>query len=95
MTAGTGDDKLLRRAEEALAEIGRTQGLNDRQADVLAALRIRLDGAPRKSLDDILRAAGDLKGRHSLDDPPPLPSKPSLEDALKKASAKKKDWPGL
>lgn len=93
MSGTTGDERLLRRAEEALAEIGRTQGLNDRQADVLAALRIRLDGAPRKSLDDVLRAAGDLKGKRSLDDPLPPPTKPTLEDALKKASAKK-EWPG-
>jgi hypothetical protein len=89
-----GDEALMRRAEAVLAELDRTQGLGDEHADVLAALRIRLDGAPRKSLDDVLRAAGDLKGRHSLDDPPPLPAKPSLEDALKKARPKK-DWPGL
>ena len=84
----------MRRAETALAEIDRTQGLTDEHASVLAALRIRLEGAPRKTLDDMLRAAGDLKGKRSLDEPPPLPPKPSLEDALKKIPAKK-DWPGL
>jgi len=62
--------------------------------EVLAAIRIRIDGAPRKSLDDVLRAAGTLKGKRSLDDPPPPPVKASFEDALKKASTKK-DWPGL
>jgi len=89
-----GDEALLRRAEAVLAEIDRTQGLNDEHADVLAALRIRIHGAPRKTLDEVLRAAGDLRGKRSLDEPPPPPAKPSLEDALKKASTKK-DWPGL
>jgi len=89
-----GDEALLRRAEAVLAEIGRNQGLSDEHADVLAAIRIRIDGAPRKSLDDVLRAAGDLKGKRSLDDPPPPPAKASFEDALKKASTKK-EWPGL
>jgi len=88
------DEALLRRAEAVLAELDRTQGLSDEHADVLAALRIRLHGAPRKSLDDVLRAAGDLKGKRSLDEPPPAVSKPSLEDALKKGPAKK-EWPGL
>ena len=87
------DERLMRRAEEALAEIGRTQGLADRHADVLAALRIRLEGGPRKSLDEVLKAAGDLSGRPTLDDPPPPPAKPSLEDVVRKASARK-EWPG-
>lgn len=88
-----GDEALMRRAESVLAELDRNQGLSDEHAAVLAALRIRLDGGPRKTLDDVLRAAGDLKGRRSLDDLP-APQKPSLEDALKKPPAKK-DWPGL
>jgi len=83
----------MRQAEQVLAELDRTQGLNDEHAAVLAALRIRLDGGPRKTLDDVLRAAGDLKGKRSLEDLPP-PPKPSLEDALKKPPTKK-DWPGL
>jgi hypothetical protein len=89
-----GDEALLRRAEQVLAELDRNQGLIEEHAEVLAAIRIRIDGAPRKSLDDVLRAAGSLKGKHSLDDPLPPPAKASLEDALKKASTKK-DWPGL
>ena len=89
-----GDEALLRRAEAVLAEIDRNQGLSDVHAEVLAAIRIRIDGAPRKSLDDVLRAAGTLKGKRSLDDPPPPPAKASFEDALKKASTKK-EWPGL
>jgi hypothetical protein len=87
------DEALLRRAEEALAELDRAQGLSDEHAAVLAALRIRLEGGPRKTLDDVLRAAGELKGRRSLEDVP-APPKRSLEDALKKPPAKK-EWPGL
>jgi hypothetical protein len=89
-----GDEALLRRAEATLAEIDRNQGLSDEHAEVLAAIRLRIDGAPRKSLDDVLRAAGTIKGKRSLDDPPPPPAKASFEDALKKASSKK-EWPGL
>jgi hypothetical protein len=89
-----GDEGLLRRAEATLAEIDRNQGLSDEHAEVLAAIRLRIDGAPRKSLDDVLRAAGTIKGKRSLDDPPPPPAKASFEDALKKASSKK-EWPGL
>ena len=89
-----GDEALLRRAEVVLAELDRNQGLSDEHAEVLAAIRIRIHGAPRKTLDDVLRAAGDIKGRRSLDDPPTPPAKRSLDDALKKTTAKK-DWPGL
>lgn len=94
MRDSPGDEELLRRVEETLAEIDRTHGLADEHAEVLAALRIRLHGAPRKSLDDVLAAAGELKGKVSLDRPPPPPKKGSLEDVLKK-SPQKKEWPGL
>ncbi len=43
------DRKLIRKAEQTLAEIDRGPGLSNEQADVLAALRIRLEGKPRKS----------------------------------------------
>ncbi|HEU5001420.1 MAG TPA: hypothetical protein VFW71_01395 [Actinomycetota bacterium] len=88
------DEALLRRAEAALAEIDRTLGLSDEHAEVLAALRIRIEGAPRATLEEMLRVAGDLRGKRSLEDPVPGKAKPSLEDALKKASPKK-EWPGL
>jgi hypothetical protein len=48
------DRKLLRRAERALAEIDRGPGLSDEHADVLAALRIRLEGRERASLEDLM-----------------------------------------
>jgi len=53
------DEELLARAEQALTEIKVSQGLSDRQASVLAALRIRLKGSADKSLEEMLEAAGD------------------------------------
>jgi hypothetical protein len=53
------DEELLVRAEQALTEIKVNQGLSDRQASVLAALRIRLKGRADKSLEEMLEAAGD------------------------------------
>lgn len=88
------DEQLLRRAEETLTEIDRTSGLSDEHAAFLAALRIRLFGAPKQTLDDVFRAAGDLKGKRSLEDLEPPRKQGSLEDALKKPE-EKKDWPGF
>lgn len=84
------DEELLQKAEQALAEIGRTQGLIDEHAEVLAAIRIRLYGEA-KTLDDAIAAAGDLKGKLSLDN---LPEKKqgTLEDVLEEPP-KKTDWP--
>jgi hypothetical protein len=86
------DEDLLRQAEAALAEIDRAQGLSDEQADVLAALRIRIHGTPRESLEDLLKAAGTLKGKRSLEESPPAPGKRSFEDVLGKPP-KKPGWP--
>jgi hypothetical protein len=87
------DRKLIRKAAEALAEIDRNEGLSDPHADVLAALRIRIEGKPRKSLDDLLTAAGDISGKKDLGD--------ALAGAEEKSTTdwpvveeKKKDWPG-
>lgn len=57
------DLDLLKKAEAALAEIDRTAGLDNPHADVLAALRIRIEGGPRRSLEELMDAAGDIKGR--------------------------------
>ena len=85
------DRKLIRRAERALAEIDRSQGLDDEQADVLAALRIRLEGKPRARLEDLLSASGSISGKKGLEDilseSKPEPEWPAIEE-------KKKDWPG-
>jgi hypothetical protein len=86
------DERLLRLAEQTLAEIDRSTGLIDEHAEVLAALRIRLFGAPKKSLDDAIKAAGELKGRKRLEDLEPPRPRSSLEDVFKMPE-KKKEWP--
>jgi hypothetical protein len=57
------DVALMRKAERVLAEIDRTTGLIDRHADVLAALRIRVEGGPRKSLEELMEATGSIEGK--------------------------------
>jgi predicted nucleic acid-binding Zn-ribbon protein len=74
------DLQLLKKAEAVLAEIDRNAGLIDRHADVLAALRIRLEGGPRKSLEELMTAAGEIRGK-----------KDELAARLKAAESKKKD----
>jgi hypothetical protein len=61
------DLDLIRKAEAVLAEIDRTQGLDDRHADVLAALRIRIEGGPRKTLEELMDAAGEIRGRKAAE----------------------------
>jgi hypothetical protein len=88
------DRKLIEDAADALAEIDRNAGLIDRHADVLAALRIRIEGKPRAKLDDLLTAAGDISGKRDLGevlsggDPKPVSEWPDVEE-------QKRDWPGL
>lgn len=88
------DRDLIRRAEQALAEIDRSTGLSDEQADVLAALRIRLEGKKRASLDELLSVAGDIGAKRDLGealsggDEPSGREWPEVED-------KPRDWPGL
>ncbi len=88
------DRKLIRQAEQALAEIDRGPGLIDEHATVLAALRIRLEGKERKSLDDLLSAAGDIGGKKKLDEVFEVPDKEPTSD-WPAIEEKKRDWPGL
>jgi hypothetical protein len=74
------DLELIRKAEAVLAEIDRTQGLINRHADVLAALRIRIEGGPRKTLEELIDAAGDIRGRRAAE----LDAKLTAEGARKK-----------
>jgi hypothetical protein len=84
------DEALVRRAEEALSQIDREHGLADHHAEVLAALRIRVFGAPKQTLDDAFRAAGRLKGKKALSDVEvPQREGESLEDVIKKPERKK------
>lgn len=89
------DEELLARAEKALTEIKVAQGLSDRHASVLAALRIRLKGSAGKSLEELLEAAGDLRS-DSLEEKmaeTERKRKPSLDDLLTKEPKPKRDWP--
>jgi len=88
------DEELLAQAEEALTEVKVNQGLSDRQASVLAALRIRLKGSAGKSLEEMLDAAGDLKPDRLQEELTKAESKgkPSLDDLLTKPKPKP-EWP--
>ena len=89
------DEELLVLAEQALTEIKVAQGLSDRHASVLAALRIRLKGSAGKSLEDLLEAAGDV-GSTSLEEKlveVEGKRKPSLDDLMSKETKPKPDWP--
>ena len=88
----TSDRKLIQQAEQALAEIDRSTGLLDHQASVLAALRIRLEGKERASLEDLLSAAGDIGPKKSLSDV--LSDEPESRD-WPEVKDDEKDWPGL
>ena len=88
------DKKLIRRAADALAQIDRGAAFDDEHADVLAALRIRLEGKPRASLEDLMSVTGDMTGKKDLGsvlegaDEPSETEWPVVED-------KKRDWPTL
>lgn len=87
------DEAFLKRAEEVLTQIDREHGLDDEHLEFLAALRIRIFGAPRKTLDDVMKAAGEMKGRVQLEELEPPRKTTSLEDVLKKEPPPK-EWPG-
>lgn len=88
------DRALIRRAERALGEIDRAAGLSDEQADVLAALRIRLEGKERAKLEDLLSAAGDIGGKRDLGDALSEADGGSARE-WPDVEEKKRDWPGL
>jgi len=89
------DEELLALAEKALTEIKIAQGLSDRHASVLAALRIRLKGSAGKSLDELIEAAGDLKSGGLEEKMAEAERRPktSLDDLLNKEPKPKRDWP--
>ena len=91
------DEELLAKAEEALTEIKVSQGLSDRHASVLAALRIRLKGSAGGSLEEMLEAAGDVEpDADRLEQEMAKAeggSKPTLDDLLRQEPAPKPDWP--
>ena len=89
------DEELLAQAEQALTEIKVSQGLSDRQASVLAALRIRLKGSAGKSLEEMLEAAGDDLQPDPLGEAlaeAEAEPKTTLDDLLSKPKPKP-EWP--
>ena len=91
------DEELLAKAEAALTEIKVAQGLSDRHAAVLAALRIMLKGSAGESLDELLAAAGDIGPDDRLDEAIEEAAstkgrKPSLDDLLAEEKPKP-NWP--
>jgi hypothetical protein len=87
------DRKLIQKAERALSEIDRTSGLSDDHADVLAALRIRLEGKPRKSLEDLMTAAGDISGKRDLGEVLGGAEESGTKE-WPEVKEEKRDWPG-
>jgi hypothetical protein len=95
-TSGVDDEELLARAEQALTEIKVGQGLSERHAAVLAALRIRLKGSAGKSLEEMLAAADDEPGSGGLDEKiaeVEAEPKRSLDDLFVQDPKPKPDWP--
>jgi hypothetical protein len=88
------DRKLFQKAADALAEIDRNQGLDDHHADVLAALRIRVEGKKRASLDELISATGEIAGKRDLGDVLGNPG-PKKTSEWPEVEENKKDWPGL
>ena len=88
------DEKLLRRAEEALTEIKVAHGLSEPHAAVLAALRIRLKGKADSSLEEMIEAADDTPDTGSKLDALLQEKKPekSLDDLFAE-QPKKPEWP--
>jgi hypothetical protein len=60
------DRELLRRAELALTQLNNRHGLEPDQSATLTAIRLRLEGKSRASLDDLLDAGKDLGGKDPL-----------------------------
>jgi hypothetical protein len=89
------DKELLALAEQTLTEIKVGQGLSERHASVLAALRIRLKGSDAKSLEEMLVAAEDpTQGslEETIAEAERAPKR-SLDDLLAKEPEPKPEWP--
>lgn len=85
------DRELLERAELALTQLHNRHGLETDQAATLTAIRLRLEGKERASLEDLLEAGKDVAERDPLAEA--LGRKqagPSFEDALKASERKRK-----
>jgi hypothetical protein len=80
------DQELLRRAELALTQLNNQHGLAPDQSATLTAIRLRLEGKARASLEDLLRAGHDVGGKDPLADAARRSQRrPSFEDLVGEA----------
>ena len=80
------DLELLRRAELALTQLNNQHGLAPDQSATLTAIRLRLEGKTRASLDDLLQAGHDVGGKDPLTDAMRRSRRrPSFEDLVGEA----------
>ena len=85
------DRELLRRAELALTQLNNRHGLEPDQSATLTAIRLRLEGKSRASLDDLLTAGKDLGGKDPLTEAMTRREQaPSFEDLVAGAEQKPK-----
>jgi hypothetical protein len=85
------DRELLRRAELALTQLNNRHGLEPDQSATLTAIRLRLEGRSRASLDDLLDAGKDLGGKDPLTDAMTRGQQgPSFDDLVAGAEKKPK-----
>jgi hypothetical protein len=62
------DRELLIRAELALTQLNNRHGLEPAQSATLTAIRLRLEGVERATLEDLLKAGRDVGGKDPLAD---------------------------
>ena len=87
--AAPADEELLRRAELALTQLNNRHGLDTDQAATLTAIRLRLEGKARASLEELLDAGKDLADSDPLAEAMRRRTSPNFEDALRKAEGKR------
>ena len=85
------DRELLTRAELALSQVNNRHGLEPDQSATLTAIRLRLEGKSRASLDDLLTAGKDLGGKDPLSEAMTRRQQgPSFDDLVAGAERKPK-----
>jgi hypothetical protein len=84
------DRELLVRAELALTQVNNRHGLEPDQSATLTAIRLRLEGKERASLDDLLTAGKDLGGKDPLADALQERRGPSFDDLVADVDKKPK-----
>jgi hypothetical protein len=84
------DRELLARAELALTQLNNRHGLEADQSATLTAIRLRLEGKSRASLDDLLVAGKDLGGKDPLGEAMTRRQGPSFDDLVADAEQKPK-----